>query len=181
MESPSPQERRLEPAKVSLEVENACVRFKTTVENPCLYAVGIKCADSAIPRPLRVPLKCEVFCLYRKFVDETTISLIPIKIYVGLHLQIVTKVSVVCGDVMEVSVVRGDVMEVSVVCGDVMEVSVVCGDVMEVSVVCGDVMEVSFVCGDVMEVSVVCGDVMEVSVGGGLKGFRSEGLDSLGS
>lgn len=87
----------MEPVKVSLEVENSIVRFKANIENPRLYAVGIRCADSAkISRTLRVPLKCEVFFLYRKIVDQVTISLIPVKIYVGLCLQTVTEVSDVC-------------------------------------------------------------------------------------
>lgn len=93
VESPSPiLERRLEPLVLkSLEVESNLVRFKTTLGNPCLYAVGIRNDTSRVPRPL-APLRCALFCLYKKFEDQVSVSVIPIKMYVGLNLRTVTEI-----------------------------------------------------------------------------------------
>ena len=95
LKSPSPMGRVLDCMKVdSLEVENRLVRFKASFKNPSLYAVGIKNASGSVPRPA-VPLRCALFCMYEKFDKQDVISIVNVKMFVGLSLQTVTQVRIV--------------------------------------------------------------------------------------
>ena len=49
--------------------ESSLVHFKTNIENPCLYAIGIKNSPGPIPRPM-LPLQCAIFCLYKKYEEQ---------------------------------------------------------------------------------------------------------------
>ena len=95
VESPSPVERSFEAIRpTSLDIDGKVVRFKTTMENPRLFAVGVRVGGGGgVPRPL-VPLKCAVFCLYRLPENQPTVSIIPVWIYVGLNLKTLTAVSI---------------------------------------------------------------------------------------
>ena len=95
LKSPSPMGRVLDRLNVdSLEVENRLVRFKASFKNPSLYAVGIKSASGgSVPRPV-VPLRCGLFCVYEKFDKHQEISIVNVKMFVGLSLQTVTQVHI---------------------------------------------------------------------------------------
>ena len=94
LKSPSPMVRVLDRMSVdSLEVENRCVRFKASFKNPSLYAVGVRCGGDGVPRP-PVPLRCALFCMYRKFDKQDVISIVSVRLFVGLSLQTVTQVHV---------------------------------------------------------------------------------------
>lgn len=97
IDSPStglPPEEKLEEISVSLiEVYKGKLKFKTSICNPSFFAVGIKNdAEVGVPRPLPV-LQCTLFCMFENYSEHLRISYIPVKMYVGLSIDSVRRVS----------------------------------------------------------------------------------------
>ncbi len=76
----------------SMDVYQSDIKFRYTISNPSLYAVALKNQpQSFIPRPIPT-LRCILFCVYHSYDEHTNISVIPIKIYVGMGIKSVQKV-----------------------------------------------------------------------------------------
>lgn len=87
-----PPDIKLEEISTNPEVFDKKLKFKADLRNPSLFAVGIK-NDSArnIPRPLPV-LRCTLFCMYDSYDEHSSISTIPVKMYVGMNIDSVREV-----------------------------------------------------------------------------------------
>ena len=90
-----PPGKKLEEISVGLiEVYEGKLKFKTSICNPSLFAVGIENDAAAnVPRPLPV-LMCTLFCMFKNYSQHSTISHIPVMMYVGLSINTVRRVSI---------------------------------------------------------------------------------------
>ncbi len=90
----SPMERQLCPINVNkLLVEGDVISFETCIINPSLFAIGIRSdAVDTVPRPLLLPLRCILFCVWQDLSQCATIGTVPVTMYVGLKLPTVTEV-----------------------------------------------------------------------------------------
>ena len=68
----------------SVEVYKDHLKFRCMWSNPSLFVVAMRNEPSLyIPRPLPV-LRCVLFCVYQMYDEFTKISVIPVKLYVGM-------------------------------------------------------------------------------------------------
>ena len=86
-------EKRLDEIAVkSIDIYEGKLKFKASMRSPSLFAVGIRNSPAVgVPRPLPV-LTCSVFCMYEHYSENSSISHIPVKMYVGLGVESVRKV-----------------------------------------------------------------------------------------
>lgn len=95
VESPvteQPLEKKLEEIYASPTVYETKLKFKASLSNPALFAVGIRNDPTArLPKPLPI-LRCTLFCMYEDYNEHSSISKIPVKMYVGLSIDSVRKV-----------------------------------------------------------------------------------------
>jgi len=79
----------------SMEFFPHSLKFKSSILNPSLFAIGMRNEPSAVPKPFPI-LKCALFCVYECYNEYSKISQIRVKFYVGMRLKTVQKVSTLC-------------------------------------------------------------------------------------